>query len=84
MPGCPVSIPEQMLALVHLGGLDNPYFDPDVALDFTTCYLSTRTRSAIQRWRGKPYNQPGPALRGASRPAQNLPPAGAPRGLERS
>jgi uncharacterized protein (DUF362 family) len=84
MPGCPVSVAEQILALVHLGGLDNPYFDPDVAFEFTNCYLSTRTRNAIQRWRGRPYHQPGPTERGAARPWQNLPPVGSSAALERS
>jgi uncharacterized protein (DUF362 family) len=82
MPGCPVSVAEQILALVHLGGLDNPYFDPEASLEFTSCYLSMRTRNAIERWRGNPYHRPGPTERGASRPSQNLPPAGAPAPLE--
>jgi len=73
LPGCPVSVAEQVLALVHLGGLDNPYFDPEVALQFTSAYLSTKTRNAIQRMRGQRYNVPGPTERGASRPEQNLP-----------
>lgn len=74
MPGCPVSVAEQILALVHLGGLDNPYFDPDVALEFTTCYLSTKTRNALARLRGRRDDVPGFTERGASRPLQNLPP----------
>lgn len=76
LPGCPVSVAEQVLALVHLGGLDNPYFDPEVAVEFTSCYLSTKTRNAIARMRGRHYNVPGPTERGASRPIQNMPPAG--------
>jgi len=76
LPGCPTSVAEQVLALVNLGGLDNPYFDPDTAIDFTSAYLSTRTRNALARLRGTPYNVPGPTERGASRPAQNVPPSG--------
>ena len=76
LEGCPVSVAEQVLALVHLGGLDNPYFDPEVAVEFTSCYLSTKTRNAIARLRGRHYNVPGPTERGASRPVQNMPPAG--------
>jgi hypothetical protein len=75
LPGCPVSVAEQVLALVQLGGLDNPYFDPEVAVEFTSCYLSTQTRNAIARLRGRKYNVPGPTQRGASRPVQNLPPS---------
>src|SRR5207248_1545252 len=66
--GCPVSVAEQVLALVSLGGLKNPYFDPKVSLDFTSCYLSTAVRTAAKRLAGQPYNQPGPAVRGESRP----------------
>lgn len=80
--GCPVSVAEQVLALVKLGGLRNPYFDPGQAIPFTSCYFSWRTRTAIQRVFGQKYNQPGPVARGAARPGQNLPPAGAPAHLE--
>ena len=73
LPGCPVSVAEQILALVQLGGLDNPYFDLDVALDFTSSYLSMRTRNSIARLRGQRYNVPGFTERGASRPIQNQP-----------
>lgn len=76
LPGCPTSVAEQVLALVQLGGLDNPYFDPDVAIDFTSAYLSTKTRNTLARLRGTPYNVPGPTERGAARPAQNLPTSG--------
>jgi uncharacterized protein (DUF362 family) len=75
--GCPVSVSEQVLALVNLGGLKNPYFDPRVSLTFTSCYLSSRVRTAIRRLAGEDYQVPGPALRGASRPVQSLPPPGA-------
>lgn len=64
--GCPVSVAEQVLALVSLGGLKNPYFDPRIASDFVSCYLSTRVRTAIRRVGGDPYQRPGPATRGAA------------------
>ena len=76
LPGCPTSVAEQIMALVQLGGLDNPYFDPDVAIDFTSAYLSAKTRNTLARMRGTPYNVPGPAERGAARPVQNLPTSG--------
>ena len=82
--GCPVSVAEQVLTLVHLGKLKNPYFDPSQTVAFTSCFLSWRTRTAMQRVLGQPYNAPGPTHRGASRPPQNLPPEGAPAPLELS
>ena len=83
LPGCPVSVAEQVLTLVNLGGLKNPYLDFDVSVDFTSCYLSSKVKTAISRLRGERYNEPGAALRGASRPEQNLPPQGAAAPLER-
>jgi uncharacterized protein (DUF362 family) len=80
--GCPVSVAEQVLALVKLGGLRNPYLDPVEAAGFTSCYLSWRTRRAFKQLFGMRYNEPGPTPRGRARPEQNLPPPGAPRHLE--
>ncbi|MEE2785696.1 MAG: DUF362 domain-containing protein [Myxococcota bacterium] len=71
--GCPVSVAEQVLMLVQLGGLKNPYLDPREAPGFVSAYLSWRTRTAIQRMLGIRYNKVGPALRGDARPALNLP-----------
>ncbi|MFO7564476.1 MAG: DUF362 domain-containing protein [Enhygromyxa sp.] len=81
--GCPVSVAEQVLALVELGKLPNPYLDPKLAVSFISTYFSWRTRTALQRVFGQPYNKPGPALRGAARPRQSLPPAGVEAPLER-
>ncbi len=83
LPGCPVSVAEQVLTLVTLGGLKNPYLDFDVSIDFTSCYLSSKLRTAIKRMGGESYNKPGASLRGASRPPQNHPPKGMPTPLER-
>lgn len=74
--GCPVSVAEQVLALVELGKLPNPYFDRQLAPAFLSAYFSWRTRTALQRLFGQPYNKPGPSRRGLARPPQNLPPAG--------
>lgn len=82
LPGCPVSVAEQILTLVHLGGIENPYFDPKASLEFMTCYLSMRTRQAIASLRGEPYNRHGSFPRGEGRPALNLPPRGASTPLE--
>lgn len=80
--GCPVSVAEQVLLLVKLGKLKNPYFDPREAAAFTSCYLSSRTRIAIKRIFGERYHKSGPVVRGAARPVQNLPPEGVPTPLE--
>ena len=80
--GCPVSVAEQVLLLVQMGGLKNPYFDPKQALPFTSCYLSWRTRTLLKRALGTPYQVPGPTRRGDARPPQNLAPGGAATPLE--
>ncbi len=71
--GCPVSVAEQVLLLVKLGKLKNPYMDPLVALRFTNAYLGKRARNAMNRLLGIPYNRPGAALRGAAKPRLQLP-----------
>lgn len=80
--GCPVSVAEQVLLLVEVGGLKNPYFDPTQAVPFTSCYFSWRVRKVLNRLKRRPYNKPGAGARGASRPEQNLPPEGVPTPLE--
>ena len=64
--GCPVSVAEQVLMLVKLGGgeIANPYFDMSEALRFSSCYFSWRTRAAMRRLLGGGYNVPGFASRG--------------------
>ena len=52
--GCPVSVAEQVLMLVKLGKLKNPYFDLKEAIPFTSCYLSWRTRQLINLIMGQP------------------------------
>src|SRR5690606_6173697 len=51
--GCPVSVAENVLALVKLGRLKNPIFDARESIPFTNAYLSWRTRTAIHRLFGK-------------------------------
>ncbi|MCA9685039.1 MAG: DUF362 domain-containing protein, partial [Myxococcales bacterium] len=82
LDGCPVSVAEQVLSLVDLGKLPNPYLDPSLAVPYVSAYLSWRTRAAFQRLFGTPYNLPGPTRRGAARPPQNLPPEDAAASLE--
>jgi hypothetical protein len=69
MEGCPVSVAEQVLMLVKLGKLKNPYLDPKQSLSFVSCYLSWRTQHLINRIFGhKDQEKP----RGLARPLQNI------------
>ena len=72
--GCPVSVAEQVLLLVKLGKLDNPYFDPNNMWEFSSCYFSSRTRRILDRIFGvRPYQRLGATERGKARPALNQP-----------
>ena len=82
LKGCPVSVAEQVLALVYHGKLKNPYLDWKVVPMFISTYFSWRTHALIQRMTGWRYNEPGPTQRGLARPQLNLPPAGADASLE--
>lgn len=75
LDGCPVSVAEQVLTLVYLAGLKNPYFDTKVIPIFTSTYLSTKAQQALRALRGIPYNEEGKTRRGAARPPQNMPPS---------
>ena len=81
--GCPVSVAEQVLLLVNMGKLNNPYLDKNQVIDFNNAYFSSRTRKTINRIFGQPYQRSGPTPRGASRPKQNLPPKGVKAPLEK-
>jgi uncharacterized protein (DUF362 family) len=59
MEGCPVSVAEQVLALVSLGGLKNPYLDPSQVVGFTRSYLGWRGRVALNRLQRKRYQTNG-------------------------
>jgi uncharacterized protein (DUF362 family) len=75
LDGCPVSVAEQVLALVSLGGLKNPYFDPQSNLAFNKAYLGWKSTTALQRLKGVPYQKPGPCSRGKAAPAVETSPA---------
>jgi uncharacterized protein (DUF362 family) len=68
LEGCPVSVAEQVLLLVYLGGLKNPYFDGENMLQFNKAYLQWRSSAAISRIKGVPYQKHGPCHRGAAEP----------------
>lgn len=68
LEGCPVSVAEQVLALVYLGGLKNPYFDAQNTLAYNKAYLQWRSSTALSRLKGVPYQKNGPCQRGAAAP----------------
>jgi uncharacterized protein (DUF362 family) len=69
LEGCPVSVAEQVLALVALGGLRNPYLDPANVVGFGRGYLGWKGRVALSRLQRKRYQQDGAfAHRGAAAP----------------
>jgi uncharacterized protein (DUF362 family) len=68
LEGCPVSVAEQVLTLVTLGGLKNPYFDPENIVGFNKAYLAWKANVAAKRIRGIPYQKHGPAERGDGAP----------------
>jgi uncharacterized protein (DUF362 family) len=72
MPGCPVSVAEQVLMLVRLSGAKNPYFDPSQVISFNHAYFSWRARTAMKRILGVPYNREALERRGAARPIQDV------------
>src|SRR5262249_30865546 len=59
MTGCPVSVAEQVLALVELGGTKNPYFDGAEAVGFNKAYLTWRLVTGVKRILGQRYQQSG-------------------------
>ena len=66
--GCPVSVAEQVLFLVQLGGLKNPYFDGAQVVQFNKAYLQWKSTVAWKRISGTPYQKTGPAQRGEAAP----------------
>ncbi|MCG8420937.1 MAG: DUF362 domain-containing protein [Proteobacteria bacterium] len=59
LEGCPVSVAEQVLALVTLAGLKNPYLAPDQIVNFNRGYMGWRSRVALNRLFGKRYQKRG-------------------------
>ena len=76
LEGCPVSVAEQVLTLVELGGTKNPYFDGEETMSFNKAYLTWRLVTGFQRLFGKRYQIPGPCPRGHAMPEMHSPPAG--------
>ena len=68
LQGCPVSVSEQLLTLVSLGGTKNPLFAPSEAVGFNKAYLTWRIVTFFKRLFGKKYQKAGPCLRGQAMP----------------
>jgi hypothetical protein len=69
LEGCPVSVAEQVLTLVAVGGLKNPYMDPRQVTTFTRSYLGWRSRVALNLLQRKRYQANGTfAQRGQAAP----------------
>jgi hypothetical protein len=59
LEGCPVSVAEQVLALVNIAGVKNPYYDRENMLTFGRAYLGWKTRVALNKLQRKRYQQNG-------------------------
>lgn len=69
LEGCPVSVSEQVLALVGLAKLKNPFFDPKQATGFNRAYISWKAVEAYKRIvEDQPYQRPGVCHRGDAAP----------------
>jgi uncharacterized protein (DUF362 family) len=69
LEGCPVSVAEQVLALVSLGKLNNPYLSPDQIVMFNKGYIAWRGNTLVKKWlSGTPYQIQGACSRGEARP----------------
>lgn len=71
--GCPVSVAEQVLFLVQLGNLKNPYVSSENAVQFTKNYLAWRSATAAKRLIGKSYQKHGACSRGEAKPDVEAP-----------
>ncbi len=69
LEGCPVSVAEQVLALVSLSTVKNPYYDRENMMTFGRAYLGWKARVALNRLQRKRYQQNGTfASRGQAAP----------------
>ncbi|HUJ63214.1 MAG TPA: DUF362 domain-containing protein [Kofleriaceae bacterium] len=59
LEGCPVSVAEQVLALVTIGGLKNPYYEPRNMLTFGRAYFGWKARVTMNKLQRKRYQQNG-------------------------
>jgi uncharacterized protein (DUF362 family) len=75
LEGCPVSVAEQVLALVSLGKTKNPYLAPDEVVRFNLAYMAWRGVTLAKRLGGTPYQIKGRCHRGEAAPDVTAPAA---------
>jgi uncharacterized protein (DUF362 family) len=68
LEGCPVSVAEQVFALVSLGKAKNPYLEPSEAVRFNEAYLAWKGAMAVRGLKGQKYQKPGACPRGEAAP----------------
>jgi hypothetical protein len=68
LQGCPVSVAEQLFALVALSKAKNPYLDPSEAMAYNKAYLGWKAAMAVKRLRGERYQKQGACARGEAMP----------------
>ncbi|HWU85854.1 MAG TPA: DUF362 domain-containing protein [Kofleriaceae bacterium] len=59
LEGCPVSVAEQVLALVSISGVKNPYYDRQNMVTFGRAYLGWKARVALNTLQRRRYQQNG-------------------------
>jgi hypothetical protein len=59
LEGCPVSVAEQVLALVSIAGVKNPYYDRANMVSFGRAYLGWKARVTLNKLQRKRYQQNG-------------------------
>jgi uncharacterized protein (DUF362 family) len=59
LEGCPVSVSEQVLALVTIGNLDNPFFDRRNMATFGRAYFGWKARVTLNKLQRKTYQKNG-------------------------
>ena len=72
LEGCPVSVAEQVLALVNISGIKNPYMAPDQIIEFNRGYVGWRARQALNRVMGKRYQSNNGAFNARGQAAPDI------------
>jgi hypothetical protein len=68
MQGCPVSVAEQVFALVSLGNAKNPYLEPSEAVRFSESFVAWKAAMAVRGMKGQKYQKAGGCSRGEAQP----------------
>jgi uncharacterized protein (DUF362 family) len=59
LEGCPVSVAEQVLTLVSIAGVKNPYLDPSQIVGFGRAYLGWKARVTLNKLQRRRYQAHG-------------------------